>query len=361
VDQFEQLVVLECYHALHRFFWGSEVEAARHLRSIDPKIALNLAQSVSRGAYVTVKARERIAAAALRALRPHFDNPPSDVQFSSDTLDYLRTISSKESGKETPLSAASFILSNSKATKLPAKRPFRSGIYQIFRRYKPPLDQTLSREESAYWLDETNHSVVCELLYIDGARLECLLITSEGNCYLGSLLVTHEKIMFGQLQRRVGQEGEVNQRFLALSLERTILSFYSGLIIKVGDTLHRPLASECFFVPLTKEDNAALYSKIGEVRKAASSAANWKNDEIIADYITDSPPNNIPYNKNDPRWKRVKFVRDFPWLIEAVTGKKNNRVLFREPSRTLSVDSIVSIAQAKEVKEFRHSANHSSL
>jgi hypothetical protein len=56
-----------------------------------------------------------------------------------------------------------------------------TGIYQIYRRYKPTAAQRLMD----FYQDDNNHPVICELAYVDSTTMECMIITTERNLYWG--------------------------------------------------------------------------------------------------------------------------------------------------------------------------------
>jgi hypothetical protein len=175
----------------------------------------------------------------------------------------------------------------------------KTGLYQMFRRYKPTAFVRDGAESSGYdWSIELNHIVICEVFYVDSANMECILVTSELNVYYGSLFITHEKVLFGTLQRKATRAGGVNQRFIALKLEEQPLPFYSGLCVKAGDTTRQPVASECLFVELPI-DHTEAHTSFATIRDLPAKISRIERDSPISQYITSNPPRG-PYNPGNP-------------------------------------------------------------
>ena len=119
---------------------------------------------------------------------------------------------------------ADIIFNNWKASFLRGNGALQTGIYQMFRRYKPESELS-SIEVSNDQTNVINHAVICELIYVDSDAMECLMITSGGNIYYGTMYINHEKILYGILQRR-NHSGGINQRFISLKLESRRLPMY---------------------------------------------------------------------------------------------------------------------------------------
>ena len=229
------------------------------------------------------------------------------------------------------------------------RKLLQTGLYQMYRRYKPPGDDTdaTSGENKP---DPMGHAIVAELIYVDWDSMECVGVTSEGNIYHGALSINHENILFGVLQRSTHQGG-LNWRFIALHLEHRRLPMYSGLCIKVGDTTRRPLASDCLYVPIPLTDHGDLYTAFGSVAEKAWSGEAVQpieSENVISQYLTGHPPL-TPYDAGDPAWRRVKFLRDFPEITELIIPNNGDTILFQEPSRTLSFDTLRRLSSRKAI------------
>ena len=74
---------------------------------------------------------------------------------------------------------ADIIFNNWKASFLRGNGALQTGIYQMFRRYKPESELS-SIELSNDQTNVINHAVICELIYVDSDAMECLMITSGG-------------------------------------------------------------------------------------------------------------------------------------------------------------------------------------
>lgn len=226
----------------------------------------------------------------------------------------------------------------------------RPGIYQLFRRYKPLDGQ--GRSATAHYGDPANHYVIVELCHVDDRR--CLLITSELKAYEGTVHINHERILFSLLQRHVprGAEQEgLNHRFICLRLSSTPLSFYSGISIKVGDTTHQPLASECIFLPILAKAHPELDAEFKHLLAARELPAQVASDSVMADYITSNPSSEeYPSQEREARSRRV---RDFPLFLSLARPRGLRPALFREPSRTLDERDIRSVEEKLTV--FRQS------
>jgi hypothetical protein len=246
------------------------------------------------------------------------------------------------------------------------------GFYQIFRVYKPtrelsnikalagPRKQSESAQDQGSSIgnyggaDLQDHVVVCELVWVDADSMECNLVTSERNTYVGTLHINHEDILFALLQRKTGSGQEINHRFICAKVVRVDLAYHSGLMIKVGDTTGRPVASECLFVRIRKRlpEHRDLYQEIEILRAVAANGTRVPKDSVIARYVTPTPPAYSSYDPAAPEWKDIKFVRDFPALfnLSKIQGNSPNKFrLLREPSRTLAQDVLTILGREKEM------------
>jgi hypothetical protein len=259
------------------------------------------------------------------------------------------------------------------------RKPARSGrtniipgFYQVFRLYKPPREisnlkgllaansrqheggrkpqEGQTPEQKLKQLgspignyggsDLGDHVVLCELAYVDPAAMECVMVTCERDKFIGTIYINHQDIIFGILQRKEPESADVYQRFLCMKLVHKDLIYHSGQMIKVGETTGRPLASECLFVRISprREEHRDLYQELDALRKDAGDGKSVARESVIARYLTPAPPRRGHYDPAAPAWKNVKFVRDFPALLNLskMQGEGVNRYrLLREPSRTI--------------------------
>jgi hypothetical protein len=380
LDQIEIAALLECFRRFHRDVPGLKTAklATNALAGAKPGITAAAALKCVNGQYVKDEERPALAHAVLELLSENHAQVLNSLRATrtKHTADYIANIFGRHKhlylqpaaqvdvDKDAAEDYADEIFENWKKSDSRGTGVMLPGIYQIFRRYKPPRSYFGKKNAKAYdWSDPTNHAIICELLYVDPDNLESALITSEGNKYIGTIHTNHEDILYGMFQRRPGENTGFNHRFIAMKLERTMLPFNSALCLKVGDSTYRPLASECLLVriPATAE-HADLRDQFAKLRK--SRATSIKKDSVIWRYITDPPPAAF-YNpkKPSPEWARVKFVRDFPGLL-ALAKDHGGITFFREPSRTIEGLTITQLAQGVygpqiEIKVFRHPSSRS--
>lgn len=228
----------------------------------------------------------------------------------------------------------------------------RSGIYQMFRRYKPEPGVRPDRPDGAP--DPSFHPVICELILVDSEEMECILVTSERNVYHGSLFINDEKILYGLLQRRWRNNG-VNQRVITLRLESKRLPIYSGLCLKTGDTTRRPIGAESLYVWVKPDEHPELVGAMQDLRRQPWSGESTNQidpESVILEYVTANPP--PEWDLDDPRWRTVKFLEDFPLLTDISKPDEANGVVYlREPSRTLSSETVLNIAKKGSLPVFR--------
>jgi hypothetical protein len=299
---------------------------------------------------------DRCAIAVLRLLRDRRDVvlPCLDEQ-NSEHLERL-IAQCLESGKKrrderaagSSRTYADIIFGNWKNTYSRAPDALATGIYQIFRRYKPEShpDKPLIGNPSVGSHDLSNlegQAVICELISITWESMECILITAEQNVYFGTLSINYENILYGILQRRIPDSESVNQRVIVMRLEQNGLPWYSGLCIKTGDTTHRPLAAECLYVPVPS-DHSKLYDEFDSIKAAGWEAIRVPDNSEIVQYLTDVPPRST-YSRHDLRWKRVKFVRDFPTIRQLSKRNEQGIIYFREPLRALDAETITRLSR----------------
>jgi hypothetical protein len=131
----------------------------------------------------------------------------------------------------------------------------------------------------------------------------------------------------------------MHHRFLMLQLHERRLRIYSGITMKVGDTVNQPLSAEVIFKRVPEKDYDDLYSAMRDVSSKINIENRVQSNSIIYEYLTDVPPG-VYYDENnhDLSWARVRFVKNFPLLQHLVQQGK-----FKEPSRTLSWQTIQNL------------------
>ncbi len=227
-----------------------------------------------------------------------------------------------------PTTPSDFVIRNWQLQHNTAPAALLSGVYQIYRRYKPSSEDNLSIDE---------HPVVCEIIYVDSAARSCILITSELALYFGALYIYHDRgdIISGILQRPSAFGNGLHQRFIYANVSSR-RNIYSGIMVKVGDTLHMPIAAECLIVWVPRSEHVELYKEMSDLNNHPWGVYRCNSSSVCADYIIPTPP----VGQNDPREKMVKRVRDFPLIKEL---SLRNPPLFQEPGRALSWATIKGV------------------
>jgi hypothetical protein len=214
------------------------------------------------------------------------------------------------------------------------------GIYQIFRRYKPtkpPASISGARKATYDWAQVPDHHIICELICFDSVNMEAVLITSERRKYFGSLFIDHERVLFGLLQRKNANKEGINHRVFAAALHNRRYPFYSAIMLKVGDTTSRPIASDCLVVMIPRK-HKELYE---EFAKEQLKEGLVPKESIITDYLTATPPS----EPSHPNWKHIRRVRDFPKWSSLTRPSKEHLPILREPLRTLHHLTIEDLAR----------------
>jgi hypothetical protein len=338
-----EAALLECLREVHAnrdVRLGNADAVVQSLLEIDVTINRTLAKSCINGHLVAQEQRSKIALAALQLLRARKE---SVIQVYCKRAE-KRVASLLEEVLTPQTRAIDLIFQNWRLPLAPDLKRGKTGIYQLFRRYKPARENGPGEIAA----DDLRHVVVCELVYANYEALECVLITSELNVYFGALFINNEQQLHGLLQRNRGPAG-VNQRIVMSRLEEAELPLYSGFCTKTGDTTRRPIASEVFYLDVPENEHPELYREMkalyGELKRISDDKIDHRvaAESVLALYLTDNPPI-TPYDRDDQRWKRVRFVKDFPALAKRAAPDRNGAILFREPARTLSMDQLVQIS-----------------
>jgi hypothetical protein len=129
-------------------------------------------------------------------------------------------------------------------------------------------------------------------------------------------------------------------------LAPNVKHLFSGLMVKIGDTVGKPLAAEVllFRVPPTYSNLCNAFKT--EVAKSTDRAP-LSAGSILFEYMTTTPPT-TSFNESDPQWQRVRRVRDFKILSDlAKRPNDTGKAYLREPSRSLDVGEAMGVAKQK--------------
>lgn len=128
----------------------------------------------------------------------------------------------------------------------------RSGVYQVFRLYKPYNEGTDGKSR--------DDVVVTELVYVDSDAMEMVLVSCEGSVFWGTLHINKHDRLFALLQRPAGKAEHntpVHMRFYAVNIKFPNTRKpppYSGLYVKTGDYSRLPLSGDCVFLEVPADD-----------------------------------------------------------------------------------------------------------
>lgn len=204
-----------------------------------------------------------------------------------------------------------------------------SGVYQLYRRYKPHVEQSTNDEPE----NPQNHVVICEVVYINTRTMTCVLLTSGKDIYRGTMSANQKNVL-SIILHRSSSTGD-NYRFISAPLVDATLHVYSGIMIKTGDTLKRPLASELLIKRVSRKDHYDLYRSMKTFFDG--NKPSDADERIAYQYISNPPPVD---RRNKKGWNGVKFVHDFE-LISELSKTINGVTMFRDPSRTLHFNDLI--------------------
>jgi hypothetical protein len=358
MDLVEQAVILQSLRDVHKNIGFDEYEdLADKLVELNSTIDRKAALNCCYGRPVREAVEAKIATVGLNILASNYKKVLKfyDVQNKS-TRNYIIDILSKYRRDMIPdmytNRSVNIIFGNWVNPSRAGNFSLRTGIYQVFRRYKPTRNQRaeispILRDMS----DDMNHPVICELVYFDIENMNCTFITGDLNVYVGSIYLSYEDIIYGIMQRPSRDGTGVHQRIMACKLERTELKLYSGLCIKTGDTTDRPLASELLFLRVPAS-HTRLYDAMKDIRTNPWRVDPLDRDSVVARYIAITPPKDDDTN---PDWKRVRYIGDFPWLARMAKLDSHKMILFREPSRTVSKEELAKVTGEFRVTVFTQS------
>jgi hypothetical protein len=221
MDRVEEAAVLDCLRSIHkRLGLNVATDVALELVEIDKKrkkdseeeIDIKIAQRYINENHIKTPIRKRLSYAALDMISGdvrHVEYYCSRVK--SHTHRYIAEILTKNRGidirsrpltntitnpitnpmlnvsasADIPRGMAHLIFEDWARTTRKGTGSILSGLYQIFRRYKPPFRN--QNPNGHDWSDPKNQVMICELVHVDAENMEATLITSEYNIYLGTL------------------------------------------------------------------------------------------------------------------------------------------------------------------------------
>lgn len=366
MDTYEQSFLLECLKKVHKDIGLKDAATtAKALVAKDARISNNLAlnwvnrKSVSRAQseWLGEAARVILAHHGETVLRQHAD-------YAKATQDYLKSIlalpgtahvakpSVPDRSHDASNDYAGAIFNNWQARSSKGHEILRSGIYQLFRRYKPTRPaEGVEPDASAAPSASGGIVVIIELIFVDAERMECLMVTAGRAIYFGTMFIDHEQVLSALLHRKPSRRTGLHQRFISMKLEGRRRRMYSGLTLKTGDQTRRPVACECLYVDVPREGHPELYAEfeaIRQIRWTGGLVEKAGSGSVIAQYITDSPPTG-PFDPDDPAWQRVRYISDFPVLAALAERNKAGVIYFREPLRTISGENLVGMPRRQSV------------
>ena len=244
LDIIGQQAILQCYHDLRRHLGQKNTtDSADALIKIDPNLSKDK-KALERLLSNQNASSELVASASEAALRLLVEQKSlvRNQYASSATQNYLLRLLGDvpEEGGTSGVSPNN-IFDNWLTKSHPTDR-IETGLYQAFRRYKPIRSGNDADDQE--WQDDTNHFVICELIFFNLEASTCSLVTAEREKYTGTIHISEGQILFALLQRPVqNKPNAFNHRFLVLELEK-VKHLFSGLLFKIGDTVSKPLAAE---------------------------------------------------------------------------------------------------------------------
>jgi hypothetical protein len=342
-DHIGQSVIFECLRDLRTTLGQSANEQAQDIWRHDQGLTTERIVEVLRGANLKRALKQRIARAALPVLLEH-RQALLDGYSDARTRAIVAALLTDEVDRpqEEAATPSTSIFENWLTKSHPTQR-IDTAIYQLFRRYKPIRSGDPS--EDLEWTDDNNHFVICELIFIDIIKRHCWLLTAEGEKYFGSIHVGESDTLFALCQRPVEEKRDAfNHRFLALDLAPQVKHLFSGVMVKIGDTIRKPLAAECLMHKIPTS-HSELYEAFQMEVVKSQEASPLPSDSLLLNYTT-CPPPTTRFDEQDPQWKRVRRVRDFKILSDLAKRKNElGKAYLREPSRSLAVGEAMGLAK----------------
>ena len=277
--------------------------------------------------------------------------PTDDASPASETPEFLKAITS---GTKPDLS------------------PIGSGLFQLFRQFKPRPPATRETETEAMQrrrLDQLQHYLVTELVYIDRETLDVTMITCEGFVYRGVYYVNSENNGFIWFSRQ-HLDGWIF-RVLATDVGQRD-TVRSGMLFKTGNRTKRAIASHCYLLELKAEEHSELLDAIENLEDVKSIKYSEKFDTIY-DYITGIPQVELhPASADAIPDDNPHVVGDFPFLkamAESRIGPEPGPwvndadprlTYFREPLRATRNETVSEFLEMYPLGVFRRRDGHRS-
>lgn len=283
--------------------------------------------------------REEVAMSALRVLHSHKVSLLDYLRRNghvamADYLESLFALYLAPSGEAERPAIAQEIFHHWNDHHWAGSAQLQSGIYQIFRRFKPRNPNGPERDNIAK--PDADDILIVELLYLDAARMECFIVTSEGNIFWGTAHLNDDATLAIIMQRSSRRsEANLRHRFLALHArheEGDTPSIYSGVYMKAGDKTKRPLAGEAIFRLIEREAHDALYTRMEEIFHEPYSYHIAREDSLI-----------LPYIASYDGVAAQARVGDLPFIEQLTQPDSTGIVLFREPIRTTDAEALVRL------------------
>lgn len=264
---------------------------------------------------------------------------------------YLRAIIQRHHGNEAATEVSKQPIANTIAERWLASqgrgnKVLRTGVYQVFRRYKP----THIADEAGTFPDD---AIVVELLYVDSETLETVLVTSEGNLYWGSLHINHRSTLYGLMQRPHDLrpiDPPVSLRFYAVNIKQhggRQRPLYSGLYIKTGDISELPLSGDCIFLQVPAPENPGLHERLRTFLHEPFAERNVSDDQLVMDYVVGCDEDGDVAPKL--RIPNIAFIKSL------LDESPDRDPLFRPPARALGSKLVTERAKGMPISVFRHS------
>jgi hypothetical protein len=196
VERIARAALRECIREIHRELgYDSQDAVAAQLALIDKNIEIGSAVQYLQNKTLNHLLAQRISLAIAALLKAHYDEFVNfyKKKHNHETLNYILKVVTDNTGD---VERRNFIAAESIDTiftnwRHPYERGnsvLHTGIYQIFRRYKPMIYDKIraSGKERRELLGDERHAVICELAYVNSEAMDCVLVTTERNVYFSS-------------------------------------------------------------------------------------------------------------------------------------------------------------------------------
>jgi hypothetical protein len=229
----------------------------------------------------------------------------------------------------------------------------RTGVYQLYRRFKPRSPLAPEREVSKSI--DPDDILVIELMYFDSVAMEALLVTSEGNVYWGTAHLNEDRTLAMIFQRPIeGISTELKHRFYAVHArhrDHGSRNLYSGLYLKAGDITKRPLAGETIVKLLERNEHEPVYGRLEDLLKLSYRFLNVSGDPTLMAYIAGYDGD----GRVDAR------TRDVPYIDALCKPGEAKIVLLREPIRATDSEALERLEAGRtlELRPYRRDNSES--